>query len=252
VKLAVEYSPGFTSPSEERSPVYKVVWFARMTPELSKDEAFGYWAANHGPLCATSGIERYVQNHVTGPVPSVSGVPEEETYFDGYSCGWWSSKDAYEQTMASPEWQALVEDGDNVFDMTWLDGMSAVLREYTIMDGPQSPFKVLWMVRFRPDLDRDYADRYWLNTHGAIFKSLDIDRYVQNHVVESTIDGASVGFDGFSECWFKDEEQFLRAVNSAAWAEAVEDGLNVFDMSQLWGAVVKERVVKDTLQLAQV
>ena len=29
-----------------------------------------------------------------------------------------------------------------------------------------------------------------------------------------------------------------------AWADAVVDGDNVFDMSQLWGAVVNERVVK--------
>ena len=229
--------------------MYKAVWFARFNPSLTKDEARRYWAEHHGPLCKTSSIERYVQNHVTGPVPSVSGVPEEETYLDGYSCGWWSSREAYEATMASPEWQALVEDGENVFDMTWLDGMSAVLKEYTIMDGPSSPFKVVWMVRFRPDLDRAVADQYWLNTHGAIFKSLEIDRYVQNHVVESTIEGESVGFDGFSECWFADEEQFLRAVNSPTWAEAVEDGLNVFDMSQLWGAVLHERVVKDTPQL---
>jgi uncharacterized protein (TIGR02118 family) len=225
--------------------MFKVVWFARFTPELTKEQARTYWADHHGPLCKETSIERYVQNHVTGPVPSVSGVPEEETYFDGYSCGWWSSRDAYEATMASAGWQALVEDGGNVFDMTWLDGMSAVLEEHTIMDGPSSPFKVVWMVRFRPDLDRDAADSHWLNTHGSIFKSLDIDRYVQNHVVESAIEGEQVGFDGFSECWFKDEEQFLRAVNSPTWAEAVEDGLNVFDMSQLWGAVLHERVVKD-------
>ena len=148
--------------------------------------------------------------------------------------------------MQTSEWGKLVEDGDNVFDMTWLDGMSAVLQEYTIMDGPQSPFKVLWMVRFRPDLDRDYADRYWLNTHGAIFKSLDIDRYVQNHAVAAVGGGGegrdALRFDGFSECWFKDEEQFLRAVNSAAWAEAVEDGQNLFDMNQMWGAVLSEQV----------
>jgi uncharacterized protein (TIGR02118 family) len=229
--------------------MFKVVWFARFPQGMAKEDARKYWAEHHGPMCAGSSIERYVQNHVTGPVPSVSGVPEEETYFDGYSCGWWSSREAYESTMESPEWQALVEDGENVFDMTWLDGMSAVLKEYTIIEGPSSPFKVVWMVRFKEGMDREEADRYWLNTHGSIFKSLDIDRYVQNHVVESTIEGEAVGFDGFSECWFADEDQFLRAVNSPTWAEAVEDGLNVFDMSRLWGAVLKERVVKDTLQL---
>ena len=155
--------------------------------------------------------------------------------------------------MQTPEWARLVEDGDNVFDMTWLDGMSAVLKEYTIMDGPQSPFKVLWMVRFRPDLDRDYADRYWLNTHGAIFKSLDIDRYVQNHVVESTIDGASVGFDGFSECWFADRAAFELAMSSPEWLEMNDDAENLFDVAYIldgMSAVVEEHVVKGSHELA--
>jgi len=61
-------------------------------------------------------IERYVQNHVTGPVPAVSGR-EEETYFDGYSLGWWHDRAAFDETMVKPGWQALVKDGDNVFDM---------------------------------------------------------------------------------------------------------------------------------------
>jgi hypothetical protein len=48
---------------------------------------------------------------------------------------------------------------------------------------------------------------------------------------------------------FKDEAQFLRAIESDAWAGAVIDGDNVFDMSQLWGAVLKERVVKGEREL---
>jgi uncharacterized protein (TIGR02118 family) len=224
--------------------VYKVVWFARFPQGMAKEDARRYWAEHHGPMCASTSIERYVQNHVTGPVPAVSGVPEEETFFDGYSLGWWSDKAAFDATMESPGWKALEADGDNVFDMTWLHGMSASLREFVVIDGPASPFKVLWMVRFKEGLGTDEAHTYWENVHGSIFKRLDIDRYVQNHVVGEVYEGDKPGFDGFSECWFKDEEQFLRAVQSDAWADAVVDGDNVFDMSQLWGAVVNERVVK--------
>jgi len=224
--------------------VYKVVWFARFPQGMAKEDARRYWAEHHGPMCASTSIERYAQNHVIGPVPAVSGVPEEETFFDGYSLGWWSDKDAFDATMESPGWKALEADGDNVFDMTWLHGMSASLREFVVIDGPASPFKVLWMVRFKEGLGTDEAHTYWENVHGAIFKRLDIDRYVQNHVVGEVYAGDQPGFDGFSECWFKDEEQFLAAVQSDAWAEAVVDGDNVFDMSQLWGAVVKETVIK--------
>ena len=224
--------------------MFKVVWFARFPQGMAKEDARRYWAENHGPLCASTSIERYVQNHVTGPVPAISGA-DEETFFDGYSLGWWTDRAAFDETMASPGWQALVEDGENVFDMTWLEGMSAELREFTVIEGPSSPFKVLWMVRFKEGLETAEAHTYWENVHGSIFKELEIDRYVQNHVVGPVDDVNTPGFDGFSECWFRDEAQFLRAIESDAWAAAVEDGENVFDMSQLWGAVVKERVVKE-------
>jgi uncharacterized protein (TIGR02118 family) len=224
--------------------MFKVVWFARFPQGMAKEDARRHWAEHHGPLCASTSIERYVQNHVTGPVPAISGVSEEETFFDGYSLGWWSDRNAFDATIASPGWKALEADGENVFDMTWLRGMSAQLREYTVIDGPSTPFKVLWMVRFKAGLGSDEGHAYWENTHGPIFKELEIDRYVQNHVVGPLREGDEPGFDGFSECWFKDEAQFLRAIESDAWARAVVDGENVFDTSQLWGALVNERIVK--------
>ena len=104
------------------------------------------------------------------------------------------------------------------------------------------------MVRFKEGLENGEAHRYWEQVHGSIFKQLEIDRYVQNHVVGPLDDVNQPGFDGFSECWFRDRAQFLRAVESEAWAEAVLDGDNVFDMSALWGAVLEERVVKDVLE----
>ncbi len=228
--------------------MYKVAWIARFPQGMSKEAARRHWAEVHGPMCAKTGVERYVQNHVVGPLPLVSGVAEEETFFDGYSCGWWADEASFRATMATPEWQALVEDGENVFDMAWLEGMSAQVVEYPQVEGPASPYKVVWIVRFKEGMDRDEASAYWRNVHGPIFKGLEIDRYVQNHAVAPVGGGGEardpLRFDGFSECWFADEEQFLGAVESDTWAEAVEDGQNLFDMSQMWGAVLDERVVK--------
>ena len=116
--------------------------------------------------------------------------------------------------------------------------------------GPASPYKVVWVVRFKGGMSRADGRRHWREVHGPIFKSLDIDRYVQNHVVgtiAADVGGAkeiNVGFDGFSECWFKDEGQFLRAIQSPTWAEAVKDAQNVFDTANLWGARLEERIVK--------
>ena len=231
--------------------MFKVAWIARFVAGKDPAEVRGYWAEQHGPLCITMpALDSYVQNHVLGPLPSVSGVSEEETMFDGYSCAWWSDEEAYETSMASPEWDELARDGDNIFDMQWLWGMSAQVQEYPIIEGPSSPYKVVWIVRFKEGLERAQADEYWANTHGPIFKGLDIDRYVQNHVVKPLAPDVELGFDGFSECWFRDEDAFLRSINSDAWAEAVEDVVNIFDGSMLWGARLQERVVKAGKELA--
>jgi uncharacterized protein (TIGR02118 family) len=227
--------------------MFKVVWFARFPPQMTGAEARRYWAENHGPLAATTGIERYVQNHVSGPVPASTGVSEEGTFFDGYSCGWWSDREAYDATMASPGWQAVEADGSNVFDMDWLAGMSAEIREHTVIEGPSSPFKVVWVCRFREGLDKAETHRYWEEVHGPMFQLLDIDRYVQNHVVGPIYRGDPPGFDGFSECWFKDEAQFTRAIEADAWAEAVVDAGKFLAMGALGGAVLHERPVKDEL-----
>ena len=226
--------------------MFKTVWVARFRKGMSKPDARAYWANHHGPLCRSTAIEGYVQNHVIGLLPSISGVADEEApYFDGYSCGWWSDEAAYEATMASRAWKALEEDGDNVFDMTWLNGMSAQVQEYTIIEGPTTPYKAVWMVNFKDGMTRAEGDKYWSTIHGSIFKGLPIDRYVQNHVVKSLMPGEKVGFDGFSECWFKDEAQFMAAIESDAWARAVVDAPNVFDVTRLWGAHLQERVVRE-------
>ena len=85
--------------------MYKVVWFARYTPNKPKPESDRYWAEVHGPLFAkVPGVERYVQSHVTGTLPAVGGYSEDSTYFDGYSCAWFTDKAAFEAAMLSPEW----------------------------------------------------------------------------------------------------------------------------------------------------
>jgi len=195
-----------------------------------------------------SPVAGYVQSHVQGPLPTVSGVAEEETFFDGYSCAWWNDRADYQKAMSTPAWKRILEDGPKVFDVDWLWNMSAHVDEQPMIEGPTSPYKVAWVVRFKEGMAREEGHEYWRNTHGPIFKELDIDRYVQNHVVgpigeEGETGAAEIGFDGFSECWFRDERQFLAAVESDTWATAVEDAQNVFDMTHMWGAALKENVV---------
>jgi uncharacterized protein (TIGR02118 family) len=229
--------------------MYKVVWFARYPQDKPREEYSRYWSEHHGPLAAKApGFGRYVQNHVTGPLPLAAGVSEEKTQFDGYSLGYWKDEETFRMTMASDEWLAVVDDGYNVFDMSWLEGMSAELDEHVIIDGPASPYKVCWVVHFKPGIDPAEARDYWKSKHGPIVRDVGIDRYVQNHCL-SPVGGGGEGrdplrFDGFSECWFKDEAAFLAAVNSPTWEKMNADGYNLFDMDDMWGAVLDEKVKK--------
>jgi uncharacterized protein (TIGR02118 family) len=229
--------------------MYKVVWIARYRPDMTKAEASEYWATLHGPpMKEVSPVAGYAQSHVQGPLPAVSGVAEEETLFDGYSCAWWNDRADYQKAMSTPAWQRILEDGPKVFDVDWLWNMSAHVEEIPMIEGPMSPYKVAWIVRFKEGMTPEAGREYWRSVHGPIFKELEIDRYVQNHVVgpigeEGETAEAEIGFDGFSECWFRDERQFLAAVESDTWATAVEDAQNIFDMTQMWGAALKENVV---------
>jgi hypothetical protein len=228
--------------------VYKVAWIARFHPDLTKEEGHRRWADVHGPLAAAiPGLERYVQSHVVGGLPRVSGVAQEEPQFDGYSCGWWADRAAFEASMGTPEWAAMVQDGDGLWDRPFLTRMSGQVEEVPMIEGPSSPCKAVWVVRFRPGMTREEGRAYWRTVHGPIFAGLDIDRYLQNHVVGPIAEpGSEVGFDGFSECWFQDEDALQAAITSAAWAEAREDGPRVFDVTRLWGAVLEDVVVKDS------
>jgi uncharacterized protein (TIGR02118 family) len=230
--------------------MYKVVWFARYTPDKPKAESDRYWAEVHGPLFAkVPGVERYVQSHVTGSLPAVGGYREETTYFDGYSCAWFADRQAFEAGLRSPEWQAVGEDSANVFDDAWFDGMSAHVEEVTQIEGEPGPYKVVYVVNFRDGITREAADEHWTNTHGPLFHGVPIDLYIQNHVAGAIgRDGETsdpVHFSGFSECWFADEAQFRDALATPGWAAASEDSPNVFDESRMWGAELREVVVKE-------
>lgn len=243
--------------------MYKVVWIARFKSGLDRDTARRHWSEVHGALARrVPGIERYVQNHARSPLHAV-GVGEGPLGFDGYSCCWYASREAFHASLRTSEWSAVAADGPNVFAPDSLRGMSAGLGEVTIVDGEPGPFKTVWIVRFKdeirasPERMRE-AHEYWIETHGRHFgrRVPGIGRYVQNHAVEavgpSGVDEElELRFDGFSECWFRDRSDYELAMASPEWAAMNEDALNLFDLDFVLGegmsALLDERVVKDSV-----
>ncbi len=238
--------------------MYKVVWVARFRADVSKDDAHRHWREVHGPLgAAVPGIERYVQSHVVSALGPVA-VSDEPALFDGYSCCWYESREAFERSLATPEWSAIAADSPNLFDDDCWDGWSASLDPRTIVDGPSGPFKTVWFVRFKPDVRADpdrarEAHEYWIARHGGFYGAQvpGIGRYVQNHVVSAIdasgeTDSIEMDFDGFSECWFEDRAAFERAMASDEWLRMNEDALGLFDIEYTvpgMSAVLAEHVV---------
>lgn len=93
----------------------KAIWIAHRKPGLSDEEFFGHWYERHGALAAKApGVRRYVQNHAL-PDPNAYAFRGGMTH-DGWSELWLDDLAALRRVLASPEWQALREDGANVFD----------------------------------------------------------------------------------------------------------------------------------------
>jgi uncharacterized protein (TIGR02118 family) len=232
--------------------VVKVVWVARFKRGMSAEEGSRYWTEVHAPLgLKAPHFVGYVQNHVRGAIGAGSAVTAGDVAFDGYSCEWWTDEAGFRESLASPEWKAVVEDGANVFDPDSLRGMCGVLEERVMRKGPAGPFKVVWFARFRSDVPRDEASEHWRRRHGPIALRVPwIDRYVQNLVTsplgaDGVDDDVEMAFDGFSECWFADREAFQRSLEAEPWAELIEDGYTFLDMDALVGmsAILEERVI---------
>jgi len=96
---------------ETRPSMVKAVFIASRLPGLTLDEFFGRWYEVHGVLAAKlPGLRRYVQNHALPEAYTLRGMTH-----DGWSELWFDSLDSLRLAVASPSWQALVEDGRTLF-----------------------------------------------------------------------------------------------------------------------------------------
>ena len=94
--------------------------------------------------------------------------------------------------------------------------------------------------------------RHWREIHGPLsLKVPQITAYVQSHAVAplgpvGEADGV-LRFDGYSSCWFADEETYRAALRTPEWDDIRADGANVFDLDSFRGmcAALDERTIID-------
>jgi uncharacterized protein (TIGR02118 family) len=237
--------------------VHKVVWFVKFRPDGDREELDRRWATEHAELVLkVPGLERYVQNYVV-TTATLEGAVDGPPPFDGFSAYWWADRDAYLAAMQTPEWQAVLDDSAELFDVAWTTGgMGAEIEERIIREGlgakgdgrdtpPRGPIKLIGLLQYRRDMDRDECNAYWASTHRSIAETISqIGHYTQNHAIRPAAGSDRLAFDGFSESWYADADVYNEAMGSPEWAELAADGDNLFDMSLFESAIVEERVVK--------
>jgi len=113
-------------------------------------------------------------------------------------------------------------------------------------------YKVVWFARFREGMAREDARRHWSDVHGPLaLKASQIAAYVQSHAVAPLgmggIGDGELGFDGYSSCWFSDEDAYCAVVRSPEWDAVRADSDNVFDPDSFRGmcAVLDQRTIVD-------
>ncbi len=97
---------GKTTPS-----MVKAIYVASRMPGLNHDDFFRHWYEVHGQLAAkVPGVRRYVQNHAIREAITIRGMTH-----DGWSELWFDDLESLRRAVASPEWKALSEDGQDLF-----------------------------------------------------------------------------------------------------------------------------------------
>lgn len=107
--------------------------------------------------------------------------------------------------------------------------------------------KVIWIARFRADIDKAAARAHWRDVHGVLGADVPgLDRYTQSHVVAAVPPSTQwPAFDGYSSGWYADDDAYMRSMASPEWGAIGADSDNLFDTPFFWGmsAFVDEHVV---------
>ena len=113
-------------------------------------------------------------------------------------------------------------------------------------------YKVVWFARFLAGMDKHEARRHWREVHGPLgAKVPQIEAYAQSHALEALgpaeASDVTLGFDGYSCCWFANEESYRKALRTPEWAAIAADSPKLFDPGSFQGmcAVLDERTIVD-------
>jgi len=120
--------------------------------------------------------------------------------------------------------------------------------------------KFIMCVTRNPNISSSEFKDYWLNHHGPLFKQYSeayrAVRYVQSHTIDTPLNnnvrssrGTLDAYDGVGEIWWKSEEDFLAAINSAESKKLrqmfIDDEKKFIDLSKSSAFFTTEHVLID-------
>jgi uncharacterized protein (TIGR02118 family) len=126
--------------------------------------------------------------------------------------------------------------------------------------------KLVYCIRKSSGVDETEFNRYWLENHGPLVRSvasaLGATRYVQSHTVQPELNallarsrGCAPAYDGVTEVWWDDIEAFNHGLNSpegrAAALRLLEDEARFIDLAQSRVFLTEERVIFDAISPAE-
>jgi uncharacterized protein (TIGR02118 family) len=165
---------------------------------------------------------------------------------DGFSVCWFEGLEGFERCISSPEMQEMDEDAGRVFDVNDIWGGWSARLDETVTAHVETPeeelFKIGWIARYAPGLDRDEAHRRWTGDHAKLLDAVPgLLRHAQNHAVETIgPEGFTaelpLAFDGIAEFWFQDRPTYEQAMASAEWAAVLRDADELFDTEDMYAA----------------
>jgi len=188
--------------------MYKVVWLARFAKGLDTAEGRRRWAATHVGFDERPDLGGYIRNFATESFGTAAPLA-----IDGYSCCFFKDEAQFERFNEHTLMRMSPEQGPGTFDMDHMVGMSAVLREHPVIEGPTGPFKCAWVFRLK-DAYRADARRYLQSWISGPWRVPGATRLLHN-VVEHRL-GISPGdaggdradFDVLTEAWFQEQPSF--------------------------------------------
>jgi uncharacterized protein (TIGR02118 family) len=202
----------------------KLVAFFKRKVGISVDAFQQHWRTRHAELVVRQpGLRRYVQNHTLA-----SAYQSSEPVYDGVAEAWFDNTQSMRELDEAAEHRAVREDEANFIDPDQI-GM-VITDEVTIVDGsiPEPSVKMIAFLNKRPDVDFEFFQKYWRETHGPIAARIPGNRrYVQCHTRPGIYAaGRTPAFDGIPISWFDDLDALRASGKSPEYAATRADEPN--------------------------